>query len=120
VWKSKLRALLDRRDTDTPATVAKSPPIARNKAIPANPYRSVSVVPGSKCCAAVKALAQRKFLVQGAPLLPLPDCTMSAQCKCSFRKHDERRDQDRRLGGELGKWYGGTEKRRSRGRRSKD
>jgi hypothetical protein len=83
-------------------------------------YQAVTVVHGSKCCAAVKSLAGQRFLAGSAPALPLSGCTQSSQCKCSFQKHDDRRDDHRRLPGELTRWFAGTEKRRSRGRRGAD
>jgi hypothetical protein len=47
---------------------------------------------------------------------------MPAQCKCRFQKHSDRRagDDDRRLQGATQRsiWYGGEEKRGTRGRRS--
>ena len=86
-----------------------------------NRYQSVSIAHASKCCAAVKALAGQRFLAANAPSLPLPSCTLASQCKCKFQKYDDRRDDDeRRLPGTASKWYGGSEKRRSRGRRDTD
>lgn len=89
---------------------------------PARPkrYQSVSVVCGSKCCAAVKMLSAERFLAGSAPALPLASCTVPEQCNCCFRKYDDRRDDNRRLPGEMTRWYGGTEKRLSRGRRQVD
>lgn len=83
-------------------------------------FQAVSIAYPGKCCAAVKLLAGRRFLAGSAPALPLPACSLSNQCKCSFKKYDDRRDDDRRLPGEMSKWYGGAEKRRSRGRRRVD
>lgn len=83
-------------------------------------YPSVSIACGGKPCAAVKALAGQRFLAHNAPSLPLPDCTLSNQCKCTFRKYDDRRDVERRLPGEVTRWYSGAEKRRSKGRRGAD
>ena len=85
-----------------------------------NRYQSVSIACAGRCCAAVKALAGQRFLASNAPSLPLPSCTLGDQCKCKFQKHDDRRDDERRLVGTMSKWYGGSEKRRSRGRRERD
>lgn len=85
-----------------------------------NRYQAVSIAHGSKYCAAVKALAGRRLLAGSAPSLPLPTCSLPHQCKCCFRKYDDRRDDNRRLPGEMTRWYGGAEKRRSRGRRQVD
>jgi hypothetical protein len=85
-----------------------------------NRYQAVSIAYGGKCCAAVRLLAARRLLAGSAPSLPLPACTLPGQCKCSFRKYDDRRDDNRRLPGDMTRWYGGAEKRRSRGRRQVD
>lgn len=85
-----------------------------------NRYQAVSIAHGSKCCAAVKALAGQRLLAGSAPSLPLPTCSLAHQCKCCFRKYDDRRDDNRRLPGEMTKWYSGAEKRRTRGRRQVD
>lgn len=85
-----------------------------------NRYQSVSVAYPSKCCAAIKALAGQRVLACDAPSLPLPSCTLAHQCKCRFEKYDDRRDDERRFVGTLSRWYGGSEKRRSRGRRGTD
>lgn len=91
------------------------------KPAPPNRYLAVSIVCGSKCCTAVKSLAGRRLLAGSAPSLPLSGCTLSDQCKCSFKKYEDRRDEgNRRIQAEMSKWYGGAEKRRSRGRRRVD
>ena len=88
---------------------------------PPNRYQAVSIVSASKCCAAVKALTGQRFLACSAPSLPLANCSLSDQCRCSFQKYEDRRDDNsRRLPGEMTKWYGGIEKRRSKGRRRVD
>lgn len=85
-----------------------------------NRYQAVTIVHGSKCCAAVKSLVGQRFLAGSAPALPLAACNLSNQCKCSFQKHGDRRDDSRRLPEQLTKWFTGDEKRRSRGRRRAD
>lgn len=115
--KSGLRGLLGRREAE--ASGAKR--ADGKKSAPPNRYQAVSIVSGGKSCAAVKALAGRRFLAGSAPSLPLPTCSLSDQCKCRFQKYEDRReDNSRRLPGEMSKWYGGAEKRRSRGRRRID
>lgn len=115
--KSGLRGLLGRREAE--ASRAKS--AEGKRSAPPNRYQAVSIVSGGKCCAAVKALTGKRFLAGNAPSLPLPACSLSDQCKCSFQKYEDRReDNSRRLPGEMSRWYGGAEKRRSRGRRRAD
>jgi hypothetical protein len=114
--KARLRGLLGWPEAD--ASEAKR--ALAKKPTRLNRYQAVSIVHAGKCCAAVKSLAGQRFLACSAPSLPLPTCSLSNQCKCSFQKHDDRRDNDRRLPGEMSKWYGGAEKRRSRGRRRAD
>jgi len=94
--------------------------LPKKKEVRANPYQAVSIVHAIQCCGAVKAVVDQRFLARRAPSLPLPNCTSSDRCKCSFRKHPDRRHNDRRLVGELSKWYGGPERRDPRGRRSTD
>lgn len=116
---TKLLGLLGWRQTDAAeAKRAAAPP--QKKQVPLNRYPSVSVISAGKHCAAVKSLAGQRFLASSAPALPLPACSMAAQCKCRFQKHVDRRDYARRLLGEMSKWYGGAEKRLSRGRRRSD
>jgi len=101
------------RENGAPAPSHRAP--ARIK-----PYRAVTIAHPAKCCEAVKALAGQRLLASRAPSLPLPACSLPDQCKCSFQKHEDRRDSDRRSPGERSKWYGGAEKRRSRDRRRAD
>lgn len=114
--KARLRGLLGLSE----AVASEVDGALKKKPARSNRYQAVSVAHGGKCCAAVKSLAGQRFLAGSAPSLPLPACSMSNQCKCSFRKYDDRRDDDRRLPGEMTKWYGGAEKRGSRGRRRVD
>lgn len=87
-------------------------------------YPAVTIVTGAECCGAVSALTGPRILATHAPALPLPNCTMSADCGCRFKKHVDRRDdeQGRRFqyGQERGAWYAGGQRRESRGRRDKD
>ena len=119
MMKSRLLSLLGRPAVDPPRAKKAVGPSHKTQARP-KPYRSVTIVHPAKCCAAVKALAGRRFLAGSARSIPLPACSLPDQCKCSFQKHDDRRDADRRSAGERSKWYGGAEKRRSRDRRRGD
>ena len=115
-----LRGLLDWLKTDVSQgqKTKTSAATGKTQARP-NRHRSVTIMHARASCPAVKALTGHRFLTRDAPQLPLPNCTLSRQCQCSFRKHDDRRDDDdRRLAGERGRWYGGAEKRQPRGRRS--
>jgi len=113
---ARLRGLLGWSEAD-----ASGPPKAsQKKSARPNRYQSVTVVCSGKCCAAAKALTGKRILARSAPSLPLPACSQADQCRCCFRKYDDRRDESRRLTGEVTKWYSGAEKRISRGRRRVD
>ena len=87
-------------------------------------YPAVTIATGMNCCAAVRALEGKRILAGQAPALPMPKCTMPAECRCRFKKHVDRRDdeQGRRFlyGQESSAWYAGGQRRKSRGRRDKD
>ena len=86
-------------------------------------YPAVALVASRGCCAAVKGLAGSKILAAAAPNLPLPDCSMPAQCRCKFQKYSDRRDEDNRrfqFASERSAWYSGGQRRRSGGRRTDD
>ncbi len=117
--KARLFGLLGRTEPAASGVKRSAAPSQKKEARP-NRYQAVTIATGSKRCEAVKSLAGQRFLAGSAPSLPLPTCSLSNQCKCSFRKHDDRRDSDRRFPGEIGRWYGGAEKRRFRGRRGTD
>ncbi|HTV78657.1 MAG TPA: hypothetical protein VMF03_10385 [Steroidobacteraceae bacterium] len=87
-------------------------------AVAASPYGAVSVTPGIRSCPAARGSVGQRHLSRVAPRLPLPTCTMPAQCACRFKKVPDRRDGDRRQIGitETGRWFSGAEKR-SGGRR---
>jgi hypothetical protein len=116
--KARLRGLLGWPEAG--AAKAKKAPALDKKPGRPNRFQAVSIAYGGKCCAAVKALAGQRFLAGSAPALPLPACNLPNQCKCSFQKYDDRRDDNRRVPGEVTKWYAGSEKRQSRGRRRID
>jgi hypothetical protein len=90
----------------------------------AGKYPAVTVAPGTKHCAAVGSLVGVRILATQAPKLPMPKCAMPAECRCRFKKHvDRREDEDGRrfkFGGERSAWYAGSQRRKSRGRRTKD
>jgi hypothetical protein len=87
-------------------------------------YPAVTIATGTDCCGAVSALEGARILAVQAPTLPMPKCTMPAQCRCRFKKYEDRREDDEgrrfRYGQEGGAWYAGSHRRKSRGRRSVD
>ena len=92
--------------------------------MPVKPYASVTIAPGTKRCGAVEALEGMRILAGHAPPLPMPNCSMPDKCRCRFKKYTDRRDDEEgrraRFGAELGSWYAGGQRRKSRGRRPKD
>ncbi|MBS0367006.1 MAG: hypothetical protein JSR67_14410 [Proteobacteria bacterium] len=83
-------------------------------------FTSVSIVHAGKCCATAKSLAGQRFLARNAPALPLPGCTLAQACHCRFQKHQDRRDDYRRLPTAATRWYPGAERREIKGRRKSD
>jgi len=85
-------------------------------------WHSVSIAPGVKACAEARALRGKRFLSRTkAPKLPLPECTMAATCKCSYKHHTDRREGPRRAGEiGLGRNLPIAENRKRRGRRAPD
>jgi len=83
-------------------------------------YRAVSLAPNSVCCAVASDSAGKRYLLCEAPHMPLVNCATPANCSCKFRKHADRRDEDRRLFGETEstRWFAGSEHRTRRRRRS--
>ncbi len=59
-------------------------------------YHAVSIRHQPRCCAAVKAIGDQRFLSTDAPLLPLADCSAPGQCRCRYKHHTDRRDDARR------------------------
>jgi hypothetical protein len=85
-------------------------------------YQALSLLHGSPCCESALAIEGYRFLAPDAPLLPLTNCTMSANCRCRYVQHDERRGGTRRLT-EFGlspTVFSGEERRQRKGRRVKD
>jgi hypothetical protein len=87
-------------------------------------FPAVIIATGANCCGAVSVLEEMRILATHAPRLPLPNCTMPAECRCRFKKFFDRREDEEgrrfRYGQERGAWYSGAQKRKSKGRRTKD
>jgi hypothetical protein len=83
-------------------------------------FRAAEIEPGLLCCAAVKQVMGRSYLLREAPRLPLQGCSAPIDCSCKFRKHADRRNGDRRLfgTGETDRWFVASESRRRATRRS--
>jgi hypothetical protein len=58
-------------------------------------YRAAMILPGSCPCAAIMDLGKKRFLLNEAPMLPLPECDQP-ECDCYYINFDDRRDDDRR------------------------
>src|SRR5262245_4397030 len=87
-------------------------------------FPAVTIAMPARCCEAVSALVGKRILASQAPKLPMPNCSMPDKCRCRFQKYSDRRDdeQGRRFGfgQERGAWYAGSQRRKSKGRRSAD
>jgi hypothetical protein len=115
-----LRSLLGESSRGSPA----KKPAASSKPKPsraAPDYRAVSLAPDSACQAVEKDVAGKRYLLREAPRLPLPTCATPATCTCRYRKHADRRENDRRLLGtiETARWFSGAERRAHCIRRAK-
>jgi hypothetical protein len=88
-------------------------------------FRAVSIICRTPSCEAARTPSgQRRLLTQGT-CLPLSGCTMPELCKCSYKKHADRRiDDTRRMLGstQRGAMFGIKERRaiREDGRRLDD
>jgi hypothetical protein len=60
-------------------------------------WHAVSVACGISVCEAALKVRQVRFLSREAPLLPLPDCTAPAGCRCTYKHHPDRRTGPRRM-----------------------
>jgi hypothetical protein len=104
----------------------KAPPPAKQsmaQVTPRSPWHAVSIVSSAACCSAAMGLLGTRFLSKEAPGLPLKHCSMSAECRCSYQHHDDRRGSSRRTPDHWSPGrvaYGAEERRRERGRRSTD
>jgi hypothetical protein len=89
---------------------------------PCTPWHAVSIVSSVTCCPAALALMGTRFLSKDALPLPLKTCSMGAQCRCSYRHHDDRRSISRRTPDPWSPGLGGYrgEERRKGGRRASD
>jgi hypothetical protein len=96
---------------------ARRPPAGRK-------FHGVTVKPCPDACPAVLAIADRRFLPEEVPPLPLPGCDQRA-CRCAYTHHGDRRDaEDRRSGwGSFGGFApsipGGNRRSRDRDRRAR-
>jgi hypothetical protein len=85
-------------------------------------FRAVSIICRTPSCEAARTPSgQRRLLTQGTNL-PLAECSMPELCKCSYKKHADRRiDDNRRMLGstQRGAMFGIKERRavREDGRR---
>ena len=83
-------------------------------------FRAVSLQPAIACQAAGRVGVDKRYLVREAPRLPLAGCATPERCTCKYRKHADRRFEDRRLlgGTHNAAWYVGNERRLRRSRRA--
>jgi len=109
-------------EPEIPLRAPASPPPPRPVAR-VQKFHGVTIQPCSQPCAAVAALADRRFLPEHAPPLPLAGCDQR-QCQCAYRHHSDRRDaEDRRSGwGSFGGFApsipGGNRRAKTRDRRA--
>jgi len=75
-----------------------------------------------RCCQAAREAENKRVLSVSAPTLPVAACTMPDECTCHFQKFNDRRQERRRIFGASkdSRYFGGTERRVSRGRRAAD
>jgi hypothetical protein len=85
-------------------------------------YHCVTVNSGTHACAAAEALRGIRLLSAEAPRLPLAECSMPDDCRCTYRHHDDRRTGPRRARdrNERPEPWPSTDRRRSIGRRATD
>ena len=86
-------------------------------------YHCVEVVAGARACEAAHLLKDIRLLSAEAPRLPLATCDRPANCGCTYRHFDDRRQGPRRddeYATIPRKYTGGLERRRWRGRRDSD
>jgi hypothetical protein len=97
----------------------------RYRAPSTHSYHAVTVCAMEGGCEAVNKLPQRRYLVDEAPLLPLPDCTVE-RCNCRYNHHQDRREPEHERRASLvaattkQASEGGRDRRRPRGRRRAD
>jgi hypothetical protein len=87
-------------------------------------YPAVTIALGTRRCPAVESLEGTRILATHAPPLPMPNCSIPAECRCRFKKYPDRRDDEEgrrsHFGAERASWYAGGQRRKSRGRRERD
>lgn len=100
--------------------ITKPPGIARpNKVSETAPgktrWDAVQLVPGTRCCTAVKMAARKRWLSAVAPRFPLPGCDLKT-CECRYQHHADRRAGPRRRVDRdaLPRQYEGQERRATR------
>lgn len=96
-----------------------SPKSSSTPAAKPKKFGAVELVAGRSSCTAAKELAGERLLATEAPMLPLAGCTTN--CRCSYRRYQDRRDINRRRGDDglpEDFIYGGSENRSRRDRRS--
>jgi len=59
-------------------------------------FRAIKVKHGKKVCSAASEIADKVFLCNEAPLLPLSDCNKGYDCSCRYLHLDDRRQGPRR------------------------
>lgn len=117
-FKIKLvKALLDKLSGEHSANALKA--AAVKPRCGAGDFRAVEIAPSLLCCPAAMQVTGRRYLLRGAPRLPLYGCTMPTTCSCKFLKSADRRDSERRLFGatETKRWYVGIDARKRESRR---
>lgn len=73
-----------------------TPRSAKPKKSSSDGYRSVTVRPNDQeCCQFVRSLADERFLLEEAPMLPLSLCDAPV-CRCTYERFDDRRSGARR------------------------
>lgn len=78
-------------------------------------WAAVQLVPGLRCCAAVKLAARKRWLSAVAPRFPLAGCDLKT-CECRYQHHSDRRAGPRRRADRnaLPRQYEGAERRAPR------
>jgi hypothetical protein len=78
-------------------------------------WDAVQLVPGLRCCTAVKQAARKRWLSAVAPRFPLPGCDLTT-CECRYQHHADRRAGPRRRADRnaLPRQYEGQERRAPR------
>jgi hypothetical protein len=104
-----LRRLLGRQPHESDSTPA-----------PDKDYRAVSIIAAKTSCREAGRVRGKPYLLRDAPRLPLPSCPNPERCPCRYRKHPDRRMRERRDVFAASRWYDGTDRRRSGGRRATD